>query len=234
MMPKLVVSRKAAKAKIEEQIAGGEALLQRPIRDSTSEYQQFQDDVRLWKSYSISLIGTLFDTDEIARSLGLSSVGVLPNSPIPKKWEQFKRETNFFLVSLRSILNNLGLYKRDTSTRSVIGPNLPKESTMNQTINVHGHNARVNIGSTDISTNVVHQDGTFSELRKAIESGVSDDVERTAIIQKLSDLEAATDHDSGAKRYQAFISAAANHMTIIGPYLPALGHWVHNFLVATT
>ncbi len=109
-----------------------------------------------------------------------------------------------------------------------------KESQVNQVFNVHGPNARVNIDSTDNSTNIVHQGVPFSELRKAIESGVSDGVERTAILQRLSDLEAATDHESGAKRYQAFIAAAANHMTIIGPYLPALGHWVHNLLVATT
>jgi hypothetical protein len=109
-----------------------------------------------------------------------------------------------------------------------------KEAQVNQTFNLHGSNARVNIGSTDNSTNVVHQGVPFSELRKAIESGVSDGVERTAILQRLSDVEAATDRDSGAKKYQAFIAAAANHMTLIGPYLPALGHWVHSLLVAAT
>ncbi len=109
-----------------------------------------------------------------------------------------------------------------------------KEPQVNQVFNVHGPNARVNIDSTDNSTNVVHQGVPFSELRKAIESGVSDGVERTAILQRLSDLEAATDRNSGTKRYQAFIAAAADHMTLIGPYLPALGHWVHNLLVATT
>lgn len=109
-----------------------------------------------------------------------------------------------------------------------------KEAQVNQTFNLHGSNARVNIGSTDNSTNVVHQGVPFSELQKAIESGVSDVVERTAILQRLSDVQAATDRESGAKKYQAFIAAAANHMTLIGPYLPALGHWVHNLLVAAT
>ncbi|HZQ45266.1 MAG TPA: hypothetical protein VFA99_18595 [Acidobacteriaceae bacterium] len=109
-----------------------------------------------------------------------------------------------------------------------------KESPMRQTFNIHGPNARVNIDSIDNSTNVVHQRVPLSELRKAIESGVSDGAERAAILQRLSDLEAANDRESGAKRYQAFIAAAANHMTLIGPYLPALGHWVHNLLVAAT
>jgi len=109
-----------------------------------------------------------------------------------------------------------------------------EEPQVNHVFNVHGPNARVNIDSTDNSTNVVHQGMPFSELRKAIESGVSDGVERAAILQRLSDLEAATDRESGAGRYQAFIAAAADHMTLIGPYLPALGHWVHNLLVTTT
>jgi hypothetical protein len=109
-----------------------------------------------------------------------------------------------------------------------------KEPQVNHVFNVHGPNARVNIDSTDNSTNVVHQGMPFSELRKAIESGVSDGVERAAILQRLSDLEAATDRESGAGKYQAFIAAAADHMTLIGPYLPALGHWVHNLLVTTT
>jgi hypothetical protein len=105
-----------------------------------------------------------------------------------------------------------------------------KEPQVNQVFNLHGPNARVNIDSTDNSTNIVHQGVPFSELRKALESGVSDGVERTAILQRLSDLEAVPDRESGAKGYQAFIAAAANHMTLITPYLPALEHWVHTLL----
>jgi hypothetical protein len=109
-----------------------------------------------------------------------------------------------------------------------------KEPQVSQVFNVHGPNARVNIDSTDNSTNVVHQGVPFSELRKAIESGVSEVVERATILERLSDLEEVTDRESGAERYQKFIAAAANHMTLIGPYLPALGHWVHSLLAAAT
>jgi hypothetical protein len=110
----------------------------------------------------------------------------------------------------------------------------PKEDAVNQVFNVQGPNARVNIDSTDNSTNVVHHGVPFSELREAIESGVSDGIERAAILDKLSALERATDRESGSKKYQAFISTAANHMALIGPYLPALGHWVHGLLGAST
>ena len=110
----------------------------------------------------------------------------------------------------------------------------PKETHVNQTFNVHGPNARVNIDSTDISTNIVNQGIPFSELRKAIESGVADGVERATLLERLTNLEMATDRESGAKRYQAFIASAHHHVALIGPYLPALGHWVHNLAASLT
>jgi hypothetical protein len=110
----------------------------------------------------------------------------------------------------------------------------PKEPQVNQTFNVNGPNARVNIDSTDNSTNIVNQGIPFSELRKAIESGVADGVERATILEKLADLEMATDRESGSKRYQSFIASAHHHMALLGPYLPALGHWVHTLVAAAT
>lgn len=99
---------------------------------------------------------------------------------------------------------------------------------MSQTFNVTGPNARVNLNSTDASTNVVQMSAPFGEVRKAIESGVSDGIERANILARLSDLEAARDRGTGTKKYQEFIAAAANHMALIGPYLPLIGHWVHS------
>ena len=112
--------------------------------------------------------------------------------------------------------------------------NRPKEAIVNQTFNAIGPNSRNNVNSIDNSTNVVHQGVPFAELRKVIESGVADGAERTAILEKLADLEAATDRESGSTRYQEFIATAANYMTLIGPFLPALGHWVHNLAASLT
>jgi hypothetical protein len=109
-----------------------------------------------------------------------------------------------------------------------VGPEEGKEFKVSQTFNVSGSNARINIGSTDVSTNVVHQHTPFSEVREAIESGVADGVERAELLQRLAELERAKDGKSAMERYQAFVTTAANHMTILAPLLPALGHWVHN------
>jgi hypothetical protein len=106
----------------------------------------------------------------------------------------------------------------------------PKERQMSQTFNLHGPNSRVNIGSADNSTNVVHQATPFGEIRAALEQGIADGTERVRLETALSDLEMSTDRESGTKRYESFISAAADHMTLIGPFLPVLGHWVHNLI----
>jgi hypothetical protein len=99
---------------------------------------------------------------------------------------------------------------------------------VNQTINVHGPNARVNLDSIDNSTNVVRQDAPFLEVRKAVEEGVANGIERAAILKSLADLEHATEKESGAAKYAAFIAAAANHMQLILPFLPLLSHWAGN------
>lgn len=230
MIPKLVVPRKTAETKLATQIAEGQELLNWPIADSAAEYQQFQDEVRLWKSYSISLVGTFFDTDDVLRGLRFSSTIAMPHSPVPKRWEQSKRETNFFLVSLRSILNTLEHYRRSTSNRGPIVGKPAPEVRMNHTINIHGPNARVNIDSTDNSTNTVSHGNPFEELRKKTESLVAEDVEREEILERLADLEATTDKKSGMEKYQAFIASAHHHMALLGPCLPALEHWVHGLV----
>jgi hypothetical protein len=112
--------------------------------------------------------------------------------------------------------------------QSATARNRQKEITVNQTFNAIGPNSRNNINSTDNSTNVVHQGVPFTELRKAIESGIRAGTERAELLEKLTALEAANDRESASQRFQAFVGAAADYMTVVGPFLPALGHWVHN------
>jgi hypothetical protein len=112
--------------------------------------------------------------------------------------------------------------------QSAVIRNRQKEIAVSQTFNAIGPNARNNINSTDNSTNMVHERLPFTELRNAIQSGMSNEVERAVLLEKLSALETAPDRESASQRFQAFVSAAADYMTLVGPFLPALGHWVHS------
>lgn len=89
---------------------------------------------------------------------------------------------------------------------------------------IHGNNPRWNTNSTDNSLNVVitSHDQVFADLRKQIESSIPAGDEQKDVLEKLTALEQARESRSFGKRYAEFISAAANHMTLIAPFIPAL------------
>jgi hypothetical protein len=97
-------------------------------------------------------------------------------------------------------------------------------STGSIVYNVSGPNARINVHSSDNSTNVVNVAPAqlFKQLVAAIEAGVQADTERKALITRVSALEEGSRSGSFLSAYQQFIAAAANHMTIVAPFLPAL------------
>ena len=87
----------------------------------------------------------------------------------------------------------------------------------------HGDNARVNIGSADNSMNVTTKGANvFSDLRKHIEKNIAEDGDRAAILEKLDVLQKSRGSKSFSERYGEFIAEAANHMTIIAPFIPAI------------
>ena len=89
-------------------------------------------------------------------------------------------------------------------------------------IHQYGSNARVNINSQDFSTNIVNESNVFEHLRSAIESGVTSASEQKEILQRLEALESAKGKKTYLIRYQEFIAVAANHMTVLAPFIPAL------------
>jgi hypothetical protein len=90
--------------------------------------------------------------------------------------------------------------------------------------NVTGPNARVNVQSTDASTNVVSVNSAqlFEQLAEALRTGVAETSERTTLIAKVEALERVASTPGYWNAYQRFIAAAADHMTLISPFLPAL------------
>lgn len=89
---------------------------------------------------------------------------------------------------------------------------------------VYGHSPRWNTNSTDNSINVVSisQEEIFAALKQEIVEKIQDGEERSDILQRLDALAKAQGTSSFADRYSDFIITAANYMTIIGPFIPAL------------
>lgn len=93
--------------------------------------------------------------------------------------------------------------------------------------NLSGDNARVNIGSTDVSINIANSEKIFCELKKTIENGVEDNELKEQLLAKTADLEKSVGNKLGyTTRYSEWIALAANHMTLLGPWIPALTHFL--------
>jgi hypothetical protein len=101
---------------------------------------------------------------------------------------------------------------------------LSKHQTGPTVYNVTGPNARININSVDLSANVVDisAENLFTELRKAIREGVAETSRRAAVLKAVDGLETSKEKPSFGQRYREFIAAAADHMTLLAPFIPAL------------
>jgi hypothetical protein len=94
--------------------------------------------------------------------------------------------------------------------------------THSQTVyNLHGNNSRVYHNSQDQSNNVVNEANAdvFKVLTELINDKVSDN---TQLLSLLYEMEQAKGQSGYFAKYTAFIANAANHMTLIAPYIPAL------------
>jgi hypothetical protein len=92
------------------------------------------------------------------------------------------------------------------------------------TYNLHGTHARVNIQSQDSSINISHQvtENVFADMRQVIQTHIENEEERTVILNKLSEMEEAKGSPNFTDKYREFISSAANHMSVLAPFIPAL------------
>jgi hypothetical protein len=91
--------------------------------------------------------------------------------------------------------------------------------------NVTGPNARVNVNSSDSSTNVANVSSTelFVKIRDAAQAEVKNEAERRLLVERVEAMEASYGSREFAKRYSDFIALAANHMSVFAPFMPALG-----------
>jgi hypothetical protein len=90
-----------------------------------------------------------------------------------------------------------------------------------QAITVSGPNARVTFGN-DASTNISHQGDIVQQVVDAVEAQVDNAESRAALISALQELKAASEPASRLAAYQKLVAGAANHMTVLAPFLPAL------------
>jgi hypothetical protein len=96
--------------------------------------------------------------------------------------------------------------------------------TVTNIYNVHGPNARVNLQSVDSSSNIANIGETelFDKIRSAIEAGVMGP-QRDQMLSAVMELQTSVGSESFPDKFQKLLSFSANAMTVLGPFLPALG-----------
>lgn len=87
--------------------------------------------------------------------------------------------------------------------------------------NINGYNAKVNINSHDESTNSINinPEEVFDKLLDLIKINVQNYDE---LVNLLIEMRNAIGKPSFLQKYQSFIATAANHVSIIAPFIPAL------------
>ncbi len=107
----------------------------------------------------------------------------------------------------------------------------PQPPSITNVYHLTGHNSRVNVQSTDQSVNVVitNSEQLFQKIRESIQSSVPVEQQQD-ILERLQALEQAQDSTIFGVRYTEFIAVAANQMTIIAPFIPALSELLRKIL----
>lgn len=84
-------------------------------------------------------------------------------------------------------------------------------------------NGRVNIKSTDNSINItIDSSPIFSGLSSAISNAPIEEAQKAQLLAKVEELKQAEGTDGFFQKYKEFMQNAANHMTVVSPFIPAL------------
>lgn len=88
--------------------------------------------------------------------------------------------------------------------------------------NINGANSRININSTDNSSNISDVPNLlFDDIKKSLETIKEGEIQELSL-KILEELKRTQNTSSFTSNYQKFIASLANHMTLIAPFIPAL------------
>jgi hypothetical protein len=125
------------------------------------------------------------------------------------------------------LAKSVGLHPNEVRTKVERARLTRKKAEANTSVNIYhvsGNNNRWLTNSQDHSVNIITQssDQIFVTLRQQIESKVPAGDEQRDILERLAALEQSQNTPSFSQRYTEFIAAAANHMQLVCPFIPAI------------
>lgn len=85
----------------------------------------------------------------------------------------------------------------------------------------NGHQNRTTVNGVDASTNTLSID-VFEQLHSAVTTNIDNAADRDALLELIKQMDAKKNTTGFKDVYTSFLVSAANHMTVIAPFLPAL------------
>lgn len=100
--------------------------------------------------------------------------------------------------------------------------------------NLNGANTRVNNNSTDNSFNVVDMSTKlFDQIRNVVNNEIKNEDEKRELREIITEMEISQGSNKFNQVYTNFITSAANHMSIISPFIPELSKMIQSWIYHT-
>jgi|SRR5579864_2606428 len=104
----------------------------------------------------------------------------------------------------------------------------PHSRAVQNIYTVSGPNARVNVQAQDSSVNIVNVPSgeLFANLTAAIDKDIKDITLKKSLLASVSDMQSAQGGTGFTEKFQNFMALAANCITTVSPFLPALSQFL--------
>ncbi len=98
---------------------------------------------------------------------------------------------------------------------------VPSQPTMIENVHLHD-NARINVNSTDNSTNTVQKDNVYNDLREKLSDEITDVAVKKQALAIVNELEAAKNETEFSESTGKMMNLGVQVATIFGPFVPLL------------
>lgn len=112
--------------------------------------------------------------------------------------------------------------EQEKTAASAMGVSIQNFYGQMSTGDASGANSRINLASSDSSTNTVNAEQLFNQVETAIRDLQVEKRDEESLLEALDDMRKGHARGSFSTAYAKFVTLAADHMTVFGPFLPAI------------
>jgi len=230
--PTLAVPLAEAQAEIARQIEKGRLLRANTIT-TREQLAAAKEEEQRWSACNKTLLLQFFSNDALWKEYDFTyvmavSLGMYGGRPLGNQVDDHLAGLDRRINLLVSVEERLPLMlPRGAHPSEEFAHARPEPAPV--IVNVHDSpQAHVNIHGVDTSSSSLDAQRltVFTQMQEAVTSQVTDASDRARLLGAIADLENTKNKPGFLGRYKAFMASAADHMTVLAPFLPALAQWL--------